>query len=108
MAAKLPIGGMVRRGMTAAGKWLRDIRETIPEVKLIAMENQTVDLQQAFMYYASFCGDVEKTALALGVTPVEIVKLADEHFVVADRAHGPAGRSTTPTVPSDLRWNAAE
>ena len=36
------------------------------------------DREQAFLLYATFCGDVEKTAHALNVRPVEILRVVDE------------------------------
>ena len=44
---------------------------TIPEA--IAL-----DREQAFMLYATFCGDVERTAAALNVRPIDILRAADE------------------------------
>jgi hypothetical protein len=37
-----------------------------------------VDRANAFMLYATFCGDVVRTAAALGVTSVTVLKMADE------------------------------
>jgi hypothetical protein len=37
-----------------------------------------IDRESAFMLYASFAGDVEKTAHALGVSPVAVLSIVDE------------------------------
>lgn len=37
-----------------------------------------LDREQAFLLYATFCGDLEKTAHALGVRPVEVLRMVDE------------------------------
>jgi hypothetical protein len=37
-----------------------------------------IDRESAFMLYASFAGDVEKTAHALGVSPVAVLAIVDE------------------------------
>lgn len=37
-----------------------------------------LDREQAFLLYATFCGDIEKTAHALSVRPVDVLKMADE------------------------------
>jgi hypothetical protein len=37
-----------------------------------------VDRANAFLLYAAFCGDVVRTAAALGVTSVTVLKMADE------------------------------
>lgn len=37
-----------------------------------------LDREQAFLLYATFCGDVEKTSHALNVRPVDVLKMADE------------------------------
>lgn len=34
--------------------------------------------EQAFLLYATFCGDVERTAFALNVRPVDVLRVADE------------------------------
>jgi hypothetical protein len=36
------------------------------------------DREQAFLLYATFCGDLEKTAHALNVRPVEVLRMVDE------------------------------
>lgn len=44
--------------------------------------NESVDIkldrEQAFLLYATFCGDIEKTAHALNVRPVDVLKMAEE------------------------------
>jgi hypothetical protein len=35
------------------------------------------DKENVFMLYATFCGDVERTAHAAGITPVEVINLAE-------------------------------
>lgn len=46
------------------------------------MIDETVDIkldrEQAFLLYATFCGDLEKTAHALNVRPVDVLKMAEE------------------------------
>lgn len=37
-----------------------------------------IDAEQVFMLYASFCGDVQRTAYASGVTVGDVIKLATE------------------------------
>lgn len=37
----------------------------------------SIDIEQAFLLYAAFCGDVEKTAHAVGVQPVDILRMVD-------------------------------
>lgn len=36
------------------------------------------DREQAFLLYATFCGDVEKTSHALSIRPVDVLKMAEE------------------------------
>ncbi len=36
------------------------------------------DIENAFQLYATFAGDVERTAHALGVKPIDVLRLADE------------------------------
>jgi len=36
------------------------------------------DREQAFLLYATFCGDLEKTAHALNVRPVEVLRMVDK------------------------------
>lgn len=36
------------------------------------------DREQAFQLYATFCGDVERTAHALGIRPVDVLRAAEE------------------------------
>lgn len=43
-----------------------------PEVKA------DIDRPQVFLLYATFCGDVEKTAHAVGLRPIDILRVADE------------------------------
>lgn len=46
------------------------------------MSNDQVDIrldrEQAFLLYATFCGDLEKTAHALNVRPVDVLKMVEE------------------------------
>lgn len=37
-----------------------------------------IDRPQVFLLYATFCGDVEKTAHAVGLRPIDILRVADE------------------------------
>lgn len=37
-----------------------------------------LDREQAFLLFATFCGDLEKTAHALNVRPVDVLKMAEE------------------------------
>lgn len=37
-----------------------------------------IDRSQAFLVYASFCGDIERTAHALELTPVQVLRVVDE------------------------------
>lgn len=39
---------------------------------------QELDREQAFLLYAAFCGDVERTAHALGVSAVDVLRIADD------------------------------
>lgn len=41
-------------------------------------EKVSLDREQAFMLYATFCGDVERTAAALNIRPVDVLRVADE------------------------------
>lgn len=42
-------------------------------------EKTEFDKDNAFMLYATFCGDVERTAHALRLTPVQVMELAETH-----------------------------
>jgi hypothetical protein len=42
------------------------------------MNDPIMDRQQSFLMYATFCGDVEKTAHALGVRAVDVLKVVEE------------------------------
>lgn len=37
-----------------------------------------IDRENAFMLYAAMCGDLERTAHALNISPVEVLKMADD------------------------------
>ena len=37
-----------------------------------------IDRENAFLLYATFCGDIERTAHALNVPAVAVLKVADE------------------------------
>jgi hypothetical protein len=37
-----------------------------------------LDREQAFLLYATFCGDVEKTAHALNIRPIDVLRVADD------------------------------
>lgn len=50
--------------------------EELPEY--IKAQLVTLDREQVFLLYATFCGDVEKTAHAVKVSPVTILAVADE------------------------------
>src|ERR1035441_4635090 len=39
----------------------------------------TLDLDQVFMLYTAFCGDVQRTAHSSGITPEEVQSLADQY-----------------------------
>lgn len=41
-------------------------------------KSQEFDREQAFVLYGTFCGDVERTAHALGVRPMDVLRVADE------------------------------
>lgn len=45
---------------------------------IITEEPIKLDTQYVFQLYATFCGDVERTAAASGLQPIDIVRLADE------------------------------
>lgn len=40
--------------------------------------SETLDREQAFLLYCTFCGDLEKTAAAVGVRAVDILRAVDE------------------------------
>lgn len=40
--------------------------------------DEAFDRENAFMLYANFCGDAERTAHALGVSAVEVLRMADD------------------------------
>lgn len=42
------------------------------------MEDIKIDRAQAFQLFAVFCGDVEKVAHAIGLRPVDVLRVADE------------------------------
>jgi len=52
------------------------MEEELPE--FIKAQLVTLDREQVFLLYATFCGDVEKTAHAVNVSPVTILKVADD------------------------------
>jgi|SRR5712664_479568 len=41
-------------------------------------EIDSIDREQAFLLYASFCGDLARTAHALNVSPVTVLRMADD------------------------------
>lgn len=55
----------------------KPILDRVPEgpAKLPYVE---LDRENAFMLYATFCGDVERTAHALNVRPLDVARIADE------------------------------
>ncbi len=41
-----------------------------------------MDREQCFLIYTTFCGDVERTAHALGIRPIDVLRVADdEHWM---------------------------
>jgi len=42
------------------------------------IQEDNIDREQAFLLYATFCGDLERTAHSLGLRPVDVLKMADE------------------------------
>lgn len=51
---------------------------SINAMERIQAEACTIDRENAWLLFASFCGDVERTALALNVSPVTVVQVADD------------------------------
>jgi hypothetical protein len=47
-------------------------------VNLTDAQYVTFDREQAFLLYATFCGDLERTAHALNIRPVELLRAVDE------------------------------
>lgn len=42
------------------------------------MSEEHIDRKNAFLLYATFCGDVERTGHAIGVSPMVVLRVADE------------------------------
>lgn len=49
-----------------------------PAAMRMAEAEIVMDREQAFLLYANFCGDLERTAHALNVRPVDVLKAAEE------------------------------
>ena len=45
---------------------------------MLPLEEIKLDRENAFLLYATFCGDVVRTAAACGVRPIDILRVADE------------------------------
>src|SRR5690349_6300077 len=57
-----------------------EMSANIPPVGPTLPPTVTIDFDRAqvFLLYATFCGDVERTALAAGLNAVDILRVADE------------------------------
>jgi hypothetical protein len=71
----------------SGAKWARIGAAKVQEAVLEAATHAKIsegeapvkfDIEQAFQLYATFCGDVERTAHALNVSPVDVLRTADE------------------------------
>jgi hypothetical protein len=67
----------VKRGRGTAKRTLEKLNATMPEAGNPETP-LTFDREQAFLLYANFCGDVEKTAHALNIKPLDVLKIADD------------------------------
>ncbi len=65
------------RVAVAQAKAEEKLRELAPDLPS-GSPSDRFDRENAFQLYATFCGDVERTAHALGVTPVDVLRIADE------------------------------
>lgn len=45
---------------------------------IINQHNVRIDRENAFLLYAAFCGDLERTAHALNVRPMDVLRMADD------------------------------
>jgi hypothetical protein len=66
----------IKCGITKARELTKSLDEIDPTFTSEA-ESAGFDVEQAFQLYAQFCGDVERTAHALGVAPVDVLRAAD-------------------------------
>lgn len=69
----------------------------VPSLESLPVE---IDRQQAFLLYAANCGDVEKTAHALGIPAVTLLKVVDEESWVSRL--GPIMEKMKSHKPGDL------
>lgn len=63
----------VSKAQVQAEKKLRELAPDLPSGEA----QDGFDRENAFQLYATFCGDVERTAHALGVQPVDVLRMAD-------------------------------
>lgn len=61
----------------AQAKAEQKLRELAPDLPSGGATDR-FDRENAFQLYATFCGDVERTAHSLGVQPVDVCRMADE------------------------------
>jgi hypothetical protein len=66
----------VRAGRTRAIKAMNKLESDFPTIK--NQESKEPDREQAFILYATFCGDVERTAHALDLQPKAVLEMARE------------------------------
>lgn len=63
---------------TRRGENGRQSMATVKTMERIQAEACTIDRENAWLLFASFCGDVERTALALNVAPATVIQVADD------------------------------
>jgi hypothetical protein len=68
---------MTTRVEKAQAQAEKELRRLAPDLPSGAPDDR-FDRENAFQLYATFCGDVERTAHALGIQPVDVCRVADE------------------------------